>query len=158
MRVLIRLPGVRDLWHVYKLHERQSRLSLAGLLSSPADSPFGEGQGRNPGVYTSEKSERQIIADLGCLISPNFITLMQGSMTKLEPFNKDGYLFYSLLPNKSSYLANLFQCHAPYAIAVFKMLEKGLSYILLGIFSIWICNSPMDSHHFFDFGLILGWN
>jgi hypothetical protein len=23
-RVLIRLPGVRDLWHVYKLHERKS--------------------------------------------------------------------------------------------------------------------------------------
>ena len=23
MQVLIRLPGVRDLWHVYKLHERE---------------------------------------------------------------------------------------------------------------------------------------
>jgi len=27
---------------------------------SPEDSPAGEGQGRNPGVYTSEKSDRVI--------------------------------------------------------------------------------------------------
>ena len=28
---------------------------------SPEDSPVGEGQGRNPGVYTSEKSDRPIV-------------------------------------------------------------------------------------------------
>lgn len=27
----------------------------------PRDSPAGEGQGRNPGVYTSEKSDRPIV-------------------------------------------------------------------------------------------------
>jgi hypothetical protein len=27
----------------------------------PEDSPAGEGQGRNPGVYTSEKSDRPIV-------------------------------------------------------------------------------------------------
>jgi hypothetical protein len=34
-----------------------------GAVYSPEDSPVGEGQGRNPGVYTSEKSDRQIIPE-----------------------------------------------------------------------------------------------
>jgi len=61
MRVLIRLPGVRDLWHVHTLHERESR--LGGTVVSSEDSPAGEGQGRNPGVYTSEKSDRPIVPE-----------------------------------------------------------------------------------------------
>jgi len=60
-RVLIRLPGVRDLWHVHTLHERKSR--LGGTVVSSEDSPAGEGQGRNPGVYTSEKSDRPIVPE-----------------------------------------------------------------------------------------------
>jgi hypothetical protein len=32
-------------------------------LFSPEDSPAGEGQGRNPGVYTSEKSDRPIVPE-----------------------------------------------------------------------------------------------
>jgi hypothetical protein len=61
MRVFVQLPGVRDLWHVHTLHERESR--LGGLWYSPEDSPVGEGQGRNPGVYTSEKSDRPIVSE-----------------------------------------------------------------------------------------------
>ena len=30
---------------------------------SPEDSPVGEGQGRNPGAYSSEKSDRSIIPE-----------------------------------------------------------------------------------------------
>ena len=60
-RVLIRLPGVRDLWHVHTIHERESR--LGGTVVSSEDSPAGEGQGRNPGVYTSEKSDRPIVPE-----------------------------------------------------------------------------------------------
>ena len=36
-------------------------ISEEGLLYSPEDSPAGEGRGRNPGVYTSEKSDRSIL-------------------------------------------------------------------------------------------------
>jgi hypothetical protein len=32
-------------------------------VNSPGDSPAGEGQGRNPGVYTSEKSDRPIVPE-----------------------------------------------------------------------------------------------
>jgi hypothetical protein len=34
-----------------------------GAVASPEDSPVGEGQGRNPGVYTSEKSDRPIVPE-----------------------------------------------------------------------------------------------
>jgi len=32
-------------------------------LYSPEDSPAGGGQGRNPGVYTSEQSDRPIVPE-----------------------------------------------------------------------------------------------
>ncbi len=36
---------------------------------SPEDSPAGEGQGRNPGVYTFEKSDRSIVP--GRMVGPS---------------------------------------------------------------------------------------
>ena len=50
MRVLVQLPGVRDLWHVHKLHEREPGDLGGGCCFVPKNSPAGEGQGRNPGV------------------------------------------------------------------------------------------------------------
>ena len=61
-RVLIRLPGVRDLWHVHKLHERESG-ELGSECLCPGGSPAGEGQGRNPGMYTFEQSDRPIVPE-----------------------------------------------------------------------------------------------
>jgi hypothetical protein len=61
MRVFIQLPGVRDLRHVHKLHERESGELGSGWFKVPKDSPAGEGQGRNPGMYTSEQSDRPIV-------------------------------------------------------------------------------------------------
>jgi hypothetical protein len=34
-----------------------------GTVVSPGDSPAGEGRGRNPGVYISEKSDRPIVPE-----------------------------------------------------------------------------------------------
>ncbi len=61
MRAVIRLPGVRDLWHVHTLHEREPGDLGSGCCLE--GSPAGEGQGRNPGVYTSEKSDRLIVPE-----------------------------------------------------------------------------------------------
>jgi len=62
-RVLIRLPGVRDLWHVHTLHEWEPGGLGRGCCIVPKDSPAGEGRGRNPGVYNSEKSDRSIVLE-----------------------------------------------------------------------------------------------
>jgi len=53
--------------------ERRSR---KGLLFSPEDSPAGEGQGRNSGVYTSEKSDRPIVPEKLSNKAPSIIDTM----------------------------------------------------------------------------------
>ncbi len=42
----------------------------------PEDSPAGEGQGRNPGVYTSEKSDRPILPEKLLNKAPSIIDTM----------------------------------------------------------------------------------
>jgi len=73
MRVLIRLPGVRDLRHVHKLHEREPGELGNGCYKCLTDSPAGEGQGRNPGVYTSEQSDRPIVPEKPSNKTPSII-------------------------------------------------------------------------------------
>ena len=73
--MLIRLPGVRDLWHVHTLHEREPGDLGRGCFSSES-SPAGEGQGRNSGVYTSEKSDRPIVPEKLSNKTPSIIDIM----------------------------------------------------------------------------------
>ena len=40
-----------------------NRESSEAAVYSSKDSPVGEGQGRNPGAYTSEKSDRPIVPE-----------------------------------------------------------------------------------------------
>ncbi len=47
-----------------------------GAVVSPESSPAGEGQGRNPGVYTSEKSDRPIVPEKLSNIAPSIIDIM----------------------------------------------------------------------------------
>jgi hypothetical protein len=75
MRALTQLPGVRDLWHVHTLHEREPGELGSWLLCSPEDSPAGEGQGRNPGVYTSEKSDRPIVPEKLSNKAPSIVAI-----------------------------------------------------------------------------------
>jgi hypothetical protein len=42
---------------------------------SPDDSPVGEGQGRNPGAYTSEKSDRPIVPEKPSNKAPSSIAI-----------------------------------------------------------------------------------
>jgi hypothetical protein len=42
----------------------------------PRDSPAGEGQGRNPGVYTSEKSDRLVVPEKLSNKAPSIIMSM----------------------------------------------------------------------------------
>jgi hypothetical protein len=42
---------------------------------SPEDSPAGEGQGRNPGVYTSEKSDRPIVPEKLSNKAPSIVAI-----------------------------------------------------------------------------------
>ena len=42
---------------------------------SPEDSPVGEGQGRNPGVYTSEKSDRPIVPEKLSNKAPSIVAI-----------------------------------------------------------------------------------
>ncbi len=71
-RVLIRLPGVRDLWHVHKLHEREPGELGKGLLK---DSPVGKGQGRTPCVNVSEQSDRPIVPEKLSNKAPSIIAI-----------------------------------------------------------------------------------
>jgi len=50
-------------------------ISEAAVVS-PEDSPAGEGQGRNPGVYTSEKSDRLIGLEKPSNKAPSIIDTM----------------------------------------------------------------------------------
>jgi hypothetical protein len=45
------------------------------LLCSPEDSPAGEGQGRNPGVYTSEQSDRPIVPEKLSNKAPSIVAI-----------------------------------------------------------------------------------
>ena len=47
-----------------------------GAVYSPEDSPVGEGQGRNPGVYTSEKSDRPIVPEKLSNKAPSIVGTM----------------------------------------------------------------------------------
>jgi len=101
MRVLVQLPGVRDLWHVHTLHEREPGDLGSGCCLE--DSPAGQGQGRNPGMYTSEKSDRPIVPEKLSNKAPSIIGTMitglrrwwrKGGLTKgnLLKFDRCGTL------------------------------------------------------------------
>jgi hypothetical protein len=47
---------------------------MAGLYG-PADSPAGQGQGRNPGMYTSEKSDRSIVPEKLSNKAPSIVVI-----------------------------------------------------------------------------------
>jgi hypothetical protein len=47
-----------------------------GTVVSPEGSPAGEGQGRNPGVYISEKSDRPIVPEKLSNKAPSIIDIM----------------------------------------------------------------------------------
>ncbi len=47
-----------------------------GAVVSSESSPAGEGQGRNPGVYTSEKSDRPIVPEKLSNKAPSIIDTM----------------------------------------------------------------------------------
>ena len=63
MRVFTRLSGVRDLMHVHKLHEREPGDLGRDCCIVPRAVGSGKAQDRNPGVYTSEKSDRPIVPE-----------------------------------------------------------------------------------------------
>jgi len=44
-------------------------------VNSPEDSPAREGQGRNPGVYTSEKSDRPIVPEKLSNKAPSIVAM-----------------------------------------------------------------------------------
>ena len=46
-----------------------------GAVYSPEGSPVGEGQGRNPGVYTSEKSDRPIVPEKLSNKAPSIVVI-----------------------------------------------------------------------------------
>jgi hypothetical protein len=82
-RVPVQLPGVRDLWHVHTLHEREPGDLGSGCYLE--GSPAGEGQGRNPGVYTSEKSDRLIVPEKPSNKAPSIpITRDHGAAETVE--------------------------------------------------------------------------
>ena len=74
MRVFIQLPGVRDLRHVHKLNERESGELGSGCCKVPIDSAAGEGQGRNPGMYTFEQSDRPIVPEKPSNKAPSILS------------------------------------------------------------------------------------
>jgi len=53
-RVLIRLPGVRDLWHVHRLHERESGDLGSGCVSSQRQSGRGRSRPKSRRVHFRE--------------------------------------------------------------------------------------------------------
>ena len=55
-----------------------------GAVYSPVDSPAGEGQGRNPGVYTSEKSDRPIVPEKPSNKAPSNIANDHGAAEVVE--------------------------------------------------------------------------
>ena len=53
-------------------------------MFSPEDSPVGEGQGRNPGVYTSEKSDRPIVPEKPSNKAPSIVVNDHGAAEMVE--------------------------------------------------------------------------
>ena len=83
-RVLIRLPGVRDLWHVHTLHEREPGELGRDCHEIPQTVLPGKAKAAIPACGASEQSDRPIVPEKPSNQAPSIVVNDHGAAEMVE--------------------------------------------------------------------------
>jgi len=92
MRVLVQLPGVRDLWHVHTLHEREPGELGRDCHEIPQTVLLGKAKAAIPACGASEQSDRPIVPEKPSNKAPSILNVARKTCPRFKKLMVTGDL------------------------------------------------------------------